>query len=466
MSFKKYLGVIFVFVIVIFVLMLSSSYAWYSFTNGSTSFKTKTDNDLIDVAYKSGKYINTSTGLPVNCDEIDDSSDVGRSDFSVDVNGDAKKRDVVVGVSLIDISIDKELVDSNFKYELLYNGHIIAKGDFATFTGDELNIDDNILLDGSSNNNFELRVYLLDNGENQNYMMNKTFRGTISVNVISRDDSASDFKISSIKIDGKKSSSIPTSGDYSMTSSSCGSAISWDNDTKTIRVNGNGGKIPSSCDVNFVSRSKAKVKFSDVAKVGDYVSYNNNGGVDSCYNGDRKFYGKGYRVAYVDNGSVYLISNGASLCVATDGNNKVSSSLASSGGNVSNHNTNSLKKVIDEDCDSKYVYGGKCDNGSIRLFNVSDFAKISGKSLGNNSCFKSSSDKLCGYSNDLLDNGGYYWIFGNNGNKLFYWDPVMRYVSDNSVEYPYGLRAIIRLDSSVYVKSGSGSASDLYKLGV
>ena len=42
----------------------------------------------------------------------------------------------------------------------------------------------------------------------------------------------------------------------------------------------------------------------------------------------------------------------------------------------------------------------------------------------------------------------------------------MRYVSDNSVEYPYGLRAIIRLDSSVYVKSGSGSASDLYKLGV
>ena len=54
MDFKKTLLVILTFVTCMFALMLVSSYAWYSYTNGSTTFDVVTNNEDINVTYQTG----------------------------------------------------------------------------------------------------------------------------------------------------------------------------------------------------------------------------------------------------------------------------------------------------------------------------------------------------------------------------------------------------------------------------
>lgn len=469
MDFKKFLGVISVFVVFMFVLMLVSSYAWYSFSNGNTFFNTETLNDVIDIDYNTGRYININDGIPVLCDDIDDSNNVGRNSFSININGKSNTRDVMVAIELVDISIDKDLLSQDFRYELLYNNHVVSNGNFKDFKGDTLIIVDNLLLNGTRKNDFELRVYILDSDKDQNDMMNKMFKGTISVNVVSRNDSSSDFKISSIKVDGKDSKSIPTKGDYEVHSNRCNNMIKWDNSTKTISIKASDKGIPKSCDLEFNKVKSTKVKLASVVKTGDYVAYSKGKGVSSCpSNGDRKFYTTGYRVAYVDGDSVYLVSSSAVSCMATssDGNinNHNLNSYDTSNGLI-NHLTNLNQFVVNSYCDSKYVSLGKCNSNSVWAMNSNDFSKIVGKDAFN--CFEKSSDMKCGYNNDLIDNGGYYWIATNFGNNtLYYWDPVRRYVSGANSSLAYGVRAIIKLDKEVYITGGVGTKKDAYKIGI
>ena len=78
------------------------------------------------------------------------------------------------------------LKDANFKYSFLYNNSEIASGNFEGFTGNELILEDNLSITKDSVNNFELRLWVEDNGGDQSNMENKTFTGTIAVTVISR----------------------------------------------------------------------------------------------------------------------------------------------------------------------------------------------------------------------------------------------------------------------------------------
>ena len=65
MSFKKFLGIISIVIVLVFSMMLTTSYAWYSFETASTTFNGVTNNDDIKVSFQKGEYINTSTAIPV-----------------------------------------------------------------------------------------------------------------------------------------------------------------------------------------------------------------------------------------------------------------------------------------------------------------------------------------------------------------------------------------------------------------
>ena len=54
-----------------FTLMLTTSYAWYSFENASTTFNAVTNSDNVTVSYQSGEYINTTNAVPILENEID-----------------------------------------------------------------------------------------------------------------------------------------------------------------------------------------------------------------------------------------------------------------------------------------------------------------------------------------------------------------------------------------------------------
>ena len=49
------LGIISIVIVVVFSMMLSTSYAWYSFENASTSFQGMTNDDDIIINYQHGE---------------------------------------------------------------------------------------------------------------------------------------------------------------------------------------------------------------------------------------------------------------------------------------------------------------------------------------------------------------------------------------------------------------------------
>ena len=193
-----------------------------------------------------------------------------------------------------------------------------------------------------------------------------------------------------------------------------GSKITWDSLSKTITY-GKGAISKDVCELTFTSDNNYP-KLSDM-DIGSYVKYVGNNGCSgkACYgenanyvsdndmgycgSANNKFISNGWRIAYIDSGSVYLISGGSPEC-STDNLNLDSISL--------------------KYCNKDYIYNGECSNSSIWNMKSIDFKNITGTDINN--CIGNSSNKLCGYTNDLIFNGGYYWfsnsLYSNNSSII------------------------------------------------
>ena len=578
MSFKKLLGIISIVIIVVFSMMLTTSYAWYSFENASTVFEAVTNNDDIVISYQRSEYINTSIAVPISSELIDKYSE--KNEFSINVKKESKDFELLVTVSLIEISIDEALKDANFMVDLLYQDEVVASfsGDMLLDDGDDIKEFATVSLDNDISNDFILRVYILDNGADQSAMMEKTFSAKIQANVVSRvkanvrDYSGSDIFVSSIIIDGEEKNYLPPYGYYDMTyTCTNGSKLTWDPLNKKLTYN-KGSNIKDDCKLVFVSvDNKKEYPLLNEMPVGSYVKYVGSNGCDGrscegnninyvsdknmgyCSNSNHKLNVNGWRIGYIEDGSAYLISAGTPECVKTNVESKSTntSSINLSEGNyyygtgykfdkttgtysLTNATDNALiwkddyKTIIkdtpytckatsltdtcttmyeindynnDTDgyaytyfsfdqtmgstvhldnlnnvalkyCNKNYVKGGICNSDAIWAMRDLDFEKITKNKLSSTSCYgnDSFSNKLCGYTNDLIDNGGYYWIataFDNKAsNYIFNWNPSYRGISNNYSNKEYGIRPVIQLSSSIVVVGGSGSYNDPFVIDV
>ena len=514
MDFKKTLLVILTFVTCMFALMLVSSYAWYSYTNGSTTFDVVTNNEDINVTYQTGMYIDTKTALPITKDQIDDYSE--KNKFSINLNSEDLVGKLLVDISLVNIEIDELLKNDNFKYELLYNGTSVNTGNFSNIEENKINLGTNIILDSINNNDFELRIYILDDDTDQNILMNKTFKGTISVNTISRlkaklEKEGIDILINNITIDGKKSNSLPITGIYEMTyNCEKNSTLSWEPISKTITYE-NGSKVKDNCSLNFTTNTNYNYAPLNSAKVGSYVKYTAVGGnigtkktlcrsnasysetVDDnpvealnsckgenaredlesekglygyCTSSDEKYHETGWRIAYITNEKVALISAGAPECVSIDEKENLINIL----------NTKALKycnpKYVDNNCECQDINNDNiCDNRSQDswIIDNNDFKNITKSIYGQEknitvetqSCFNIFSNKSCGYNNSILDNGGTY-IFAESSNNNIIWQK--RHITTNNKNKTFGLRPIINLSKTVKITGGTGTMDDPYTI--
>lgn len=569
LSFKKLLGIISVVIFVMFVMMLTTSYAWYSFENAKTSFEVATNNDNVEIYFQRGEYINTNVAVPITSSQVAKYSE--KSNFTVRVKNNPIDNEILLTVSLVDISIDGALQKDNFKIALYYQGSIVATipGNTVGGNGETTKTLGSVVLNPDVLNNFEIRVFILDDGTDQSSMMNKTFQATVKTDVVSRlkttikDFDDADILISSITIDGETSDHIPINGYYSMTST-CqkGSNLSWDPLKKTINY-APGSYINDSCALAFTTSTDYPL-LSEMP-VGSYVAYTGNNGcmgkscsgqnanyVDDnnmgyCDDLGYKFHENGWRIGYIENGSAYLISAGAPECVATYVDSKVDSlqsvtlstnyyygsgyTFDESTGQFtltgvsseplvwsSNYNNiiantpytcrktsstatcsilyeiviyeNSIggqyyahfNYEIDSDlpihlanlnnralkyCNSNFAKNGICNSTTAWAMNADDFEKIMGKTLS--ACDNTSADKTCGYNNDLIDNGSYYW-FAKPTNSYFFlaWRPQGAPNIDDmdNSSKSHGLRPVMLLDTTVVVIGGSGTYEDPYLLGL
>ena len=124
MKLKKLLGIISIVIIVVFSMMLTTSYAWYAFDNASTAFEGMTNNDDIIVSYQKGEYINVSNAVPITSGQIDKYSE--KNNFNIKVKNNIKNNEMLVSISLVEISIDRALQNANFKVELYHQSTKVA----------------------------------------------------------------------------------------------------------------------------------------------------------------------------------------------------------------------------------------------------------------------------------------------------------------------------------------------------
>lgn len=134
---------------------------------------------------------------------------------------------------------------------------------------------------------------------------------------------------------------------------------------------------------------------------------------------------------------------------------------------ISNLNTEALKY-----CNSTYAYGGKCNADSTWNMRANDFERITGKPLSGSSCWNVSNNITCGFGNDLIGNGSYYWYATqfDSHNVTFFWAPDRSSVYGSpSVGKPslnFGLRPVVRTKASVYITGGEGTMTSPYTIGV
>ena len=452
-SFKKLLGINLIVVVSVFGMMLTTSYAWYSFENASTKFDVVTSNEDVDVVFQKGDYINTDSAIPVKREEVDLYSD--KYDFNIRVKKSVLNNEMVARISLVDIVIDSELrkIDETlgeapFRFELYYQGNQIGK----TVTGDmihDVSYDmGDIVLSDSMDNKFEFRVYLLDNGKEQSYLMNKSFQAKIDVNIVSRVSTNivsfenPDIHISHIMIDGKESKYLPVSGYYDM-SADCemGSDVTW-NSSRYELVYGKGSYSGDRCSLNFVE-SKNVFYLKDVSK-GSYVSYvGNNGCVGDACRGVTANYQDEYSMGYCGKTDYHYGDNGFRVGYILDNH----AYLVSAGGLECTSQVKNIDKIALKYCNRNYVSDGVCSLDTVWGLHDSDIQNIL--------------DGSDAFHYDLIDVGGYYWYYNVSRSEYMVWDPSSRSFSDRSAG-GYGIRVVVKLDSSVKVIGGSGTKEHPY----
>ena len=291
-----------------------------------------------------------------------------------------------------------------------------------------------------------------------------------------------------ISVDGVSANVLPTSGMYYLVDYDCNNIstkVSWDNLNYILNISNETKKSNVSCYLEF----KSSPLLSEMS-VGSYVAYvgdSNNGCAGNacegqnanyvsdsdmgyCNSANYKFYVNGWRIAYIENDITYLISAGAPECMCSSLDGQLSGSSCNGSldkDNISNHYIN-MDEIALKYCNSRYSKDNICDNTTAWAMNAADFKKIMNINLDANSCFMNYSNKVCGYNNDLIDNGGYYWFATKYGtlNYSLYWYPDFRLVYANVSNSLYGIRPVLKLDSSIIVTGGDGTYESPYTIAV
>ena len=242
-----------------------------------------------------------------------------------------------------------------------------------------------------------------------------------------------------------------------------------------------GGDLVLDADKKWIP----EMQYLNKAKIGSFVEYSGNNGCSNksctginanksttnngyCQNENYQYIDEGWRIAYIENEYVYLISAGAPECLCTNNDGSTSNNSCNLEEQTENsplHLTN-LNKIALKYCNPLYVEGGICNNQTTWAMNNNDFQKIVKKSLDD--CYESESDKTCGYENDLIDIKGQYWLANitvNNIRPNYYiqnWLALEQTISDNTSNNSYGVRPIIKLAKKVYIIDGNGTSTEPY----
>ena len=164
--------------------MLGSSYAWYAYSNAESTLYGKAQLDKPTVIFAQDDSIILRTNTPI-LDE-DRYSYANITSFNITFGENLIDFDTSISIELSEIIIDNELINENFKYELLENGVTVSTGNFLNYQGNgTLNIMPTKIISQETYPKtyvYDLFIWLSDSGESQNDLMDKNFSTKVKVN--------------------------------------------------------------------------------------------------------------------------------------------------------------------------------------------------------------------------------------------------------------------------------------------
>lgn len=183
MEFKKLLLVLGITMFLFVGILFGSSYAWYAYKNAETKVSGETVNEMPTIIFSQTEYIYSNTTMPI--DDNDRYNYANKNSFTISLNKNLEKYQTGVKIILKDIVMDDALKIPNYKYELLEDGIMVGSGNFGLIgNAKEIEIMPMKVLTPSvypKTYNYDLLVWLSEDGSNQNDLMNKNFRAKVNV---------------------------------------------------------------------------------------------------------------------------------------------------------------------------------------------------------------------------------------------------------------------------------------------
>ena len=390
------------------------TYAWYEWRSGNNTVNLTIKDSSVECT--NGPSIEVK-----NIGPILSLKDGVKANFNIKNTG-GEEINITLGLNIT--SISSSLRTDSFKWALLqdttgtnnfdYSKNPLLSGNFSNLGIKENTLSSTIKVAGNKTYSFVLVVYIDGNMENSESMMSGSMKATITYGDCGTINE-------------------PLILPASLTKVPIGSYV------KYTGTNGCSGKSCKGQNANYVDSSNMGYCFSDA-----------------------KFNASGWRVAYINDGTAYLTSGGSPECMCTNssGNASTSCSDYESTVGVPKHLTNLNTKALTY-CNSTYAYGGVCNSSSAWNMSDGDFQKITGDTLS------TAYDMDDGYYDDyaIINNGGVYWFASPDSassTSAFGWIPYNRRVISISSDYAFGVRPVLRLQSSVIVTGGTGTYEDPY----
>ena len=178
---KKKTVITLIIIVLIIVLLIGIAYAFFRAEKDTTHEIT---TRLINIEYQDGDIINAEKLIPLKNDEIDEKSttitfNVVSNDVDI-VYYDIKIDDIDAPLGLRNTCFKWRLYETTSSEDVLLN-----EGDFNGVTTEKIMVKDQII-EAQTTKNYKLQIWLAETDEDQGELINKTFKGKVSIDARDR----------------------------------------------------------------------------------------------------------------------------------------------------------------------------------------------------------------------------------------------------------------------------------------
>jgi len=177
---KRYLVLYISIAIILVSVTFKFSFAYFTASLEGEGKQNIIETGDISIEFTDSQVFNATNMIILSSDEVEEKSE--KSTFTIKNTGNLTSNYKIQ----INPTISSNLINEDFKWELLSEGLVVASGNFANaVSGQDIDLTSYAQIQPEETVNYEFRIWLAETEENQIGLTNGTFIGIIKVQAIS-----------------------------------------------------------------------------------------------------------------------------------------------------------------------------------------------------------------------------------------------------------------------------------------